>query len=168
MIHDDDIHYSDVRRLLDCRMDYCEEEREDMELPLFDFTTIADATDNFSSNNKLGQGGFGPVYKGTLIGGKEIAVKRRSKESGQGMREFKNEVILIAKLQHRNLVQLLGCCIQNDEKMLIYEYTSNRSLDFFIFGMILSKLNYMDLQSYHPPLVLLNPLGFIHSALYLS
>ncbi|PRQ59821.1 putative transferase, protein kinase RLK-Pelle-RLCK-IV family [Rosa chinensis] len=72
-------------------MDYCEEEREDMELPLFDFTTIADATDNFSSNNKLGQGGFGPVYKGTLIGGKEIAVKRRSKESGQGMREFKNE-----------------------------------------------------------------------------
>ncbi|PRQ60393.1 putative protein kinase RLK-Pelle-DLSV family [Rosa chinensis] len=107
-------------------MDYCEEEREDMELPLFDFTAIADATDNFSSNNKLGQGGFGPVYKGTLIGGKEIAVKRRSKESGQGMREFKNEVILIAKLQHRNLVKLLGCCIQNDEKMLIYEYTSNR------------------------------------------
>ncbi|PRQ17550.1 putative protein kinase RLK-Pelle-DLSV family [Rosa chinensis] len=95
-------------------MDYCEEEREDMELLLFDFTTIADATDNFSSNNKLGQGGFGPVYK------------RRSKESGQGMREFKNEVILIAKLQHRNLVKLLGCCIQNDEKMLIYEYTSNR------------------------------------------
>ncbi|XP_062014516.1 G-type lectin S-receptor-like serine/threonine-protein kinase At4g27290 [Rosa rugosa] len=111
----------------------CEEGREDMELPLFDFTTIAEATDNFSSNNKLGQGGFGPVYKGTLIGGEEIAVKRQSKESGQGMREFKNEVLLIAKLQHRNLVKLLGCCIQNDEKMLIYEYMSNRSFDFFIF-----------------------------------
>ncbi|XP_050368889.1 uncharacterized protein LOC126786982 [Argentina anserina] len=112
---------------------YFEEEREDMELPLFDLNTVADATDNFSSSNKLGEGGFGPVYKGTLIGGKEIAVKRRSKDSGQGMREFKNEVILIAKLQHRNLVKLLGCCIHDQEKMLIYEYMSNRSLDFFIF-----------------------------------
>ncbi|WRX29635.1 Serine-threonine/tyrosine-protein kinase [Theobroma cacao] len=75
------------------------------------------ATDNFSNNNKLGQGGFGPVYKGTLPEGQEIAVKRLSKSSGQGLEEFKNEVGLIAKLQHRNLVRLLGFSIQGDEKI---------------------------------------------------
>ncbi|KAL3612533.1 hypothetical protein D5086_003553, partial [Populus alba] len=106
---------------------------EDMELPSFHLATIVKATDNFSSNNKLGQGGFGPVYKGTLIDGQEIAVKRLSKSSRQGLTEFKNEVILIAKLQHRNLVKLLGCCIQGDEVMLIYEFMPNKSLDYFIF-----------------------------------
>lgn len=103
------------------------------ELPLFDLTTIVVATDNFSSSNKLGQGGFGTVYKGQLHNGQEIAVKRLAKNSGQGVKEFKNEVTLIAKLQHRNLVRLLGCCIQQDEKMLIYEYLPNKSLDSFIF-----------------------------------
>ncbi|KAJ7014830.1 G-type lectin S-receptor-like serine/threonine-protein kinase [Populus alba x Populus x berolinensis] len=93
-----------------------QEIEEDMELPSFHLATIVKATDNFSSNNKLGQGGFGPVYKGTLIDGQEIAVKRLSKSSRQGLTEFKNEVILIAKLQHRNLVKLLGCCIQGDER----------------------------------------------------
>ncbi|XP_020418811.1 G-type lectin S-receptor-like serine/threonine-protein kinase At4g27290 isoform X3 [Prunus persica] len=116
------------------------EDREDRELPLFDFNTIVHATNGFSSRNKLGEGGFGPVYQGTLIGGKEIAVKRLSKDSGQGMREFKNEVILIAKLQHRNLVKLLGCCTQDDEKILIYEFMANRSLDFYIFDQGRAKL----------------------------
>ncbi|KDP30509.1 hypothetical protein JCGZ_16689 [Jatropha curcas] len=96
--------------------------------------------DDFSSNNKLGQGGFGPVYKGTFFDGQEIAVKRLSMSSCQGLEEFKNEVVLIAKLQHRNLVKLLGCCIEGDERMLIYEYMPNKSLDFFIFDQSRSKL----------------------------
>ncbi|KAK8622800.1 hypothetical protein V6N13_117700 [Hibiscus sabdariffa] len=109
------------------------DENEDLELAVFEFETITKATSNFSFRNKLGQGGFGPVYKGTLTNGQEIAVKRLSKSSGQGVNEFKNEVKLIAKLQHRNLVRLLGCCIHGDERMLVYEYMPNRSLDYFIF-----------------------------------
>ncbi|KAL6284241.1 hypothetical protein ACE6H2_015170 [Prunus campanulata] len=112
---------------------------EDMELITFDLATVSRATDNFSNNNKLGEGGFGPVYKGILIEGQDIAVKRLSKCSGQGIKEFMNEVILIAKLQHRNLVKLLGCCIEGDEKMLIYEYMPNKSLDYFIFDGTRSK-----------------------------
>ncbi|XP_059640902.1 G-type lectin S-receptor-like serine/threonine-protein kinase At1g11410 isoform X2 [Cornus florida] len=103
------------------------------DLPFFDLSTIVAATDNFSSANRLGQGGFGTVYKGRLHNGQEIAVKRLSKNSGQGIKEFKNEVMLIAKLQHRNLVKLVGCCIQQEEKMVIYEYLPNKSLDLFIF-----------------------------------
>ncbi|KAK8485009.1 hypothetical protein V6N12_019897 [Hibiscus sabdariffa] len=109
------------------------DENEDMELAVFEFDTIIQATDTFSFRNKLGEGGFGPVYKGTLANGQEIAVKRLSKSSGQGLNEFKNEVKLIAKLQHRNLVRLLGCCIHGEERMLVYEYMPNGSLDSFIF-----------------------------------
>ncbi|KAJ9540870.1 hypothetical protein OSB04_027376 [Centaurea solstitialis] len=109
-----------------------EDQRQDMELPLFSFSEIVKATSEFSIHNKLGQGGFGAVYKGVLEGG-EIAVKRLSKTSSQGLAEFQNEVICIAKLQHRNLVKLLGYCIQGDEKMLVYEYMPNKSLDFFLF-----------------------------------
>ncbi|XP_068654028.1 G-type lectin S-receptor-like serine/threonine-protein kinase At1g11330 [Aristolochia californica] len=103
------------------------------DLPFFNFDSIAAATDNFLAENKLGEGGFGPVYKGKLPSGPEIAVKRLSRSSGQGVEEFKNEIILIAKLQHRNLVRLLGCCVQREEKILIYEYLPNKSLDAFLF-----------------------------------
>ncbi|CAL5335867.1 unnamed protein product [Camellia sinensis] len=102
-------------------------QKEDLELPLFDLAVIANSTNNFSIDNKLGEGGFGPVYKGMLEGGQEIAVKRLSKNSSQGIDEFKNEVICIAKLRHRNLVKLLGCCIEGEEKMLIYEYMPNKN-----------------------------------------
>ncbi|GLT51477.1 hypothetical protein SLA2020_248840 [Shorea laevis] len=112
---------------------------EDMELPVFQLATISHATDNFSLSNKLGQGGFGPVYKGKLVDAQEIAVKRLSSRSRQGVNEFKNEVKLIAKLQHRNLVRLLGCCIEGEEKMLVYEYMPNGSLDSFIFDQTRGK-----------------------------
>ncbi|KAM7492641.1 hypothetical protein LguiA_035562 [Lonicera macranthoides] len=115
-------------------------EREDLDLPLFNFITISKATNNFSHISKLGQGGYGPVYKGMLDDGQEIAVKRLSKTSKQGLDEFMNEVLCIAKLQHRNLVKLLGCCIEEGERMLIYEYMPNKSLDSFIFDTNQSKL----------------------------
>ncbi|KAJ0672147.1 putative protein kinase RLK-Pelle-DLSV family [Helianthus annuus] len=100
---------------------------------LFSFAAIVTATNDFSDQNKLGKGGFGPVYKGKLSDEREIAVKRLSRTSGQGLVEFKNELILIAKLQHTNLVRVLGCCIHGEEKMLIYEYMPNKSLDYFLF-----------------------------------
>ncbi|CAA3029413.1 Serine threonine kinase [Olea europaea subsp. europaea] len=103
------------------------------EFPLFTFETLANSTDKFHDDNMLGKGGFGPVYKGKLADGKEIAVKRHSAASGQGMEEFMNEVDVISKLQHRNLVKLLGCCVEKEEKILVYEYMPNKSLDLFLF-----------------------------------
>ncbi|KAL8460252.1 hypothetical protein ACS0TY_031969 [Phlomoides rotata] len=102
--------------------------------PVFKFEMLANATNNFSEASKLGKGGFGVVYKGELVNGREIAVKRLSQASGQGMQEFMNEVVLISKLQHWNLVKLLGCCVENREMMLIYEYMPNKSLDYFLFN----------------------------------
>ncbi|KAF3948857.1 hypothetical protein CMV_025196 [Castanea mollissima] len=110
-----------------------ERKKEDVDVPLFNFTTVATATNKFSPANVIGAGGFGPVYKGRLCNGQDIAVKRLSKNSRQGLEEFKNEVVLIAKLQHKNLVKLLGYCVEGDEKILIYEYMPNKSLDCFIF-----------------------------------
>ncbi|XP_030937654.1 putative receptor-like protein kinase At4g00960 isoform X2 [Quercus lobata] len=104
------------------------------------FGTIKVATDIFSDANKLGQGGFGVVYKGKLSDGQVIAVKRLSKNSSQGDLEFKNEVLLVAKLQHRNLVRLLGFCLEGIERLLIYEFVPNGSLDNFIFDPIKSVL----------------------------
>ncbi|CAL1372554.1 unnamed protein product [Linum trigynum] len=103
------------------------------ELPFFGLSTIYEATDSFSPENKLGQGGFGLVYKGKLSNGQEVAIKRLSKNSREGLEQFKNEVFLIAKLQHRNLVKLHGCCIEQDEQILIYEYLSRNSLDSLLF-----------------------------------
>ncbi|KAK7405166.1 hypothetical protein VNO78_06365 [Psophocarpus tetragonolobus] len=107
--------------------------KKDVKLPLFSFASVAAATDNFSDTNKLGEGGFGPVYKGILLNGDEVAVKRLSRRSCQGWEELRNEALLIAKLQHNNLVRLLGCCIDRNEKMLIYEFMPNKSLDVFLF-----------------------------------
>ncbi|EYU23768.1 hypothetical protein MIMGU_mgv1a020214mg, partial [Erythranthe guttata] len=97
----------------------------------YGYSTIKAATNDFSDKNKLGEGGFGVVYKGKLPNDQEIAVKRLSKNSGQGDVEFKNEILLLAKLQHRNLVRLLGFSIQGSEKLLVYEFVRNGSLDLY-------------------------------------
>ncbi|KAJ0716182.1 putative protein kinase RLK-Pelle-DLSV family [Helianthus annuus] len=96
---------------------------------VFSIAAIVTATNNFSDENKLGKGGFGPVYKGKLSDGREVAIKRLSRTSRQGLVEFKNELILIAKLQHTNLVRVLGCCIHGEEKMLILNETRKALLD---------------------------------------
>ncbi|XP_034698090.1 G-type lectin S-receptor-like serine/threonine-protein kinase At1g11300 isoform X2 [Vitis riparia] len=103
---------------------------------LVDFWKLVTATNNFDEANKLGQGGFGSVYRGRLPEGQEIAVKRLSRASAQGLEEFMNEVVVISKLQHRNLVRLVGCCIEGDEKMLIYEYMPKKSLDALLFNRL--------------------------------
>ncbi|KAK3152573.1 hypothetical protein QOZ80_2BG0160860 [Eleusine coracana subsp. coracana] len=109
------------------------EEIESIESLLIDLSTLRLATDNFSKKNKLGEGGFGEVYKGALPNSQQIAVKRLSQNSRQGIGELKNELALIAKLQHKNLVRLVGVCLQEEEKLLVYEYMPNTSLDTFLF-----------------------------------
>ncbi|KAG5113962.1 hypothetical protein JHK82_037231 [Glycine max] len=118
----------------------CRNHIEDQALHLFDIDIILAATNNFSIENKIGEGGFGPVYRGKLSSRQEIAVKRLSKTSKQGISEFMNEVGLVAKFQHRNLVSVLGGCTQGDERMLVYEYMANSSLDHFIFDAVHRKL----------------------------
>ncbi|NP_001145947.1 Cysteine-rich receptor-like protein kinase 6 precursor [Zea mays] len=106
---------------------------ESIESLLFDISTLRAATGNFAESNRLGEGGFGAVYKGILRDGQEIAVKRLSQSSGQGIQELKNELVLVAKLQQKNLVRLVGVCLQEHEKLLVYEYMPNRSIDTILF-----------------------------------
>lgn len=99
----------------------------------FPFETLVSATKNFHPDNKLGEGGFGPVFKGKLEDGREIAVKKLSQSSRQGKKEFTNEAKLLARVQHRNVVNLLGYCAHGAEKLLVYEYVANESLDKLLF-----------------------------------
>ncbi|KAG5614023.1 hypothetical protein H5410_013847 [Solanum commersonii] len=113
---------------------------EEQPLPtLLDFAKLAIATDNLSEINKIRAGGFGPVYKEKLEDGQLVAVKRLSSHSGQGIEELKNEILLISKLQHRNLVRVLAYCVHGQEKLLVYEYMANGSLDTLLFD---SKKSY--------------------------
>ncbi|KAL2931628.1 Cysteine-rich receptor-like protein kinase 10 [Bienertia sinuspersici] len=101
----------------------------------YDLATLQSATNNFSNENKVGEGGFGGVYKATLSNGQLLAVKRLSVTSSHGVQQFKNEVLLVAKLQHRNLARLFGYCLEGHEKLLVYEYVPNKSLDNFLFDV---------------------------------
>ncbi|XP_057460354.1 cysteine-rich receptor-like protein kinase 10 isoform X2 [Actinidia eriantha] len=115
---------------------FCEDgssSSSNMESLQMDLGTLKVATSNFLDANKLGEGGFGPVYKGKLSDGREIAVKRLASNSMQGLGELRTEVVLVAKLLHRNLVKLLGFCLEEEEKLLVYEYLPNGSLDKILF-----------------------------------
>ncbi|XAR56440.1 Non-specific serine/threonine protein kinase [Bertholletia excelsa] len=119
----------------------CAKDLEDKELRALDLQTgyftlrqIKAATDNFDPANKIGEGGFGPVYKGILSDGSVIAVKQLSSKSKQGNREFVNEIGMISALQHPNLVRLYGCCIEGNQLLLIYEYMENNCLAHALFG----------------------------------
>jgi len=101
---------------------------------VFKIETLIAATNHFHDENKIGEGAFGPVYKGTTQDGKKLAVKKLSLTSKQGPKQFLNEVELLAQVQHRNLVKLLGYCAEESESLLVYEYFPNTSLDKFLFG----------------------------------
>ncbi|GLU14107.1 hypothetical protein SLE2022_306960 [Rubroshorea leprosula] len=100
----------------------------------FSYAELRAATDDFSPSNKLGEGGFGPVYKGKLSDGRVVAVKQLSVASHQGKSQFVTEIATISAVQHRNLVQLYGCCIEGNRCLLVYEYLENKSLDQALFG----------------------------------
>jgi serine/threonine protein kinase len=99
----------------------------------FTYAALRDATDDFNPNNKLGEGGFGPVFKGTLEDGRVVAVKQLSVTSHQGKIQFIAEIATISAVQHRNLVKLYGCCIESEKRLLVYEYLENKSLDQALF-----------------------------------
>lgn len=100
----------------------------------FSYNELRTATDNFHPRNKIGRGGFGTVYKGILINGIEVAVKTLSAESKQGVREFLTEIDIISNVRHTNLVQLIGCCVQGTNRILVYEFLENKSLDTVLLG----------------------------------
>ncbi|PHT44079.1 putative LRR receptor-like serine/threonine-protein kinase [Capsicum baccatum] len=113
----------------------------------FSYSELRAATGDFFSSNKLGEGGFGPVYKGTLEDGRVVAVKQLSVASHQGKSQFVSEIATISAVQHRNLVKLYGCCIEGDRRLLVYEYLENKSLDQALFDFGLAKL-YDDKQTH--------------------
>ncbi|KAL7248861.1 hypothetical protein ACSBR1_011110 [Camellia fascicularis] len=108
----------------------------------FSYAELRAATEEFNPTNKLGEGGFGPVYKGTLNDGRVVAVKQLSVASHQGKGQFVTEIATISAVQHRNLVKLYGCCIEGDKRLLVYEYLENKSLDQALFGKKTLYLNW--------------------------
>ncbi|XP_051149392.1 probable LRR receptor-like serine/threonine-protein kinase At1g56140 [Andrographis paniculata] len=108
---------------------------------IFSYAELKAATNDFDPSNKLGEGGFGPVYKGTLEDGRQVAVKQLSMSSHQGKSQFVAEIATISAVQHRNLVKLYGCCIEGDKRLLVYEYLKNKSLDKLLFGTGSRDLN---------------------------
>ncbi|XP_035841231.1 probable leucine-rich repeat receptor-like serine/threonine-protein kinase At3g14840 isoform X3 [Helianthus annuus] len=112
----------------------------DVKTGVFTYKQIKAATDNFAESNKLGEGGFGSVYKGALLDGTLIAVKQLSSKSKQGNREFVNEIGMITGIQHPNVVRLHGCCAEHNQLLLVYEYMENNSLAHALFDQDESKM----------------------------
>uniref|UniRef100_I1PPX1 non-specific serine/threonine protein kinase n=1 Tax=Oryza glaberrima TaxID=4538 RepID=I1PPX1_ORYGL len=101
---------------------------------VFSYNELRSATENFSSSNLLGEGGYGLVHKGRLSDGRAVAVKQLSQSSNQGKKQFATEIETISRVQHRNLVTLYGCCLESNTPLLVYEYLENGSLDQALFG----------------------------------
>ncbi|XP_043807975.1 probable leucine-rich repeat receptor-like serine/threonine-protein kinase At3g14840 isoform X2 [Manihot esculenta] len=134
----------------------------DLQTGIFTFRQIKAATNNFDPANKIGQGGFGSVYKGTLSDGTIVAVKQLSSKSKQGHREFLNEIGMISALQHPNLVRLYGCCAEGNQLLLVYEYMENNSLAHALFGTEEIQLK-MDWRTRHRICVgIAKGLAFLH------
>ncbi|XP_028782542.1 cysteine-rich receptor-like protein kinase 2 [Neltuma alba] len=127
----------------------------------YNYGDLRSATKNFSIENKLGEGGFGAVYKGTLKNGKIVAVKKlTSRQSKRVEEEFESEVKLIRNVHHRNLVRLLGCCSKGNERILVYEYMEKTSLDRFLFGKNKGSLDWK--QRYNIVLGTARGLVYLH------
>lgn len=105
----------------------------------FSYDELAMATDGFSDANLLGQGGFGYVHRGVLPNGKEVAVKQLKAGSGQGEREFQAEVEIISRVHHKHLVSLVGYCITGSQRLLVYEFVPNNTLEFHLHGKLASS-----------------------------
>ncbi|XP_043688259.1 cold-responsive protein kinase 1-like isoform X2 [Telopea speciosissima] len=103
-------------------------------IKIFSFNELRSATNSFHVSSRLGRGGFGTVYKGILTDGTQVAVKTLSAGSRQGVNEFLTEIQTVTNVKHPNLVELLGCCIQENNRILVYEYVENNSLDRALFG----------------------------------
>lgn len=101
---------------------------------MFTYQDLASATGNFASSNLIGQGGFGYVHKGVLQDGTEVAIKQLKAGSGQGEREFQAEIQTISRVHHRHLVSLLGYCITGSQRLLVYEFVPNKTLEFHLHG----------------------------------
>ncbi|KAH0897564.1 hypothetical protein HID58_047132 [Brassica napus] len=128
-----------------------------LEQKVFSFQVLVSATKDFNPAHKLGEGGFGPVFKGRLPDGRDIAVKKLSQASRQGKNEFVNEAKLLAKVQHRNVVNLWGYCTHGDDKLLVYEYVANESLDKVLF----SKFSFLLIFSFVSRLVCTLAYGYM-------
>ncbi|KAK9699406.1 hypothetical protein RND81_08G171700 [Saponaria officinalis] len=116
------------------RLRATQEELQGIDAKIYSYAELRSATRDFHSSNKLGEGGFGPVFKGTLSDGRTVAVKQLSVTSHQGKDQFISEIATISTVQHRNLVKLYGCCIEGEKRLLVYEYMENKSLDQALFG----------------------------------
>lgn len=108
---------------------------------LFSYKELRYATDDFDVSSKIGRGGFGIVYKGILKDGTQVALKKLSAESKQGLREFLAEIRTISNVKHPNLVELIGCCVEGSHRILVYEYAVNNSLDRALLGKKSTQIN---------------------------
>ncbi|KAI9073130.1 hypothetical protein K1719_044907 [Acacia pycnantha] len=127
----------------------------------FSYNVLKTATKNFSEENKIGEGGFGAVYKGTLSNGKVVAIKKLTLHHFNKIdEEFESEVKLISNVHHRNLVRLLGCCSKAHNRILVYEYMKNKSLDIYLYGEKKGYLNWK--QRYEVILGIARGLAYLH------